>query len=133
MDNLVLADTSAWICFFSRKGFEEIKKSISTLLDENKIAIAGPILIELIQGCRTEAEKEKLKEVLGGICQLSITDDLWHFAAEMAFALRRKGVTVSAIDAIIASTAIRYNTPLLHKDGDFDLISKYTTLKVYRF
>ncbi len=132
MDNLVLVDTSAWICFFSRKGFEEIKKSISNLLDKNRIAITGPILIELIQGCRTETEKESLKEVLSGTHLLNITDELWDFAAELAFALRRKGVTVSAIDAIIASVAIRYNIHLIHKDGDFDLLSRHAQLKIYK-
>ncbi len=114
------------------KGFEEIKKSISNLLDKNRIALIGPILIELIQGCRTETEKESLKKVLNGIHSLTITDELWDFAAEMAFALRRKGITVSAIDAIIAFTAIKYNIPLLHRDGDFDLISKQTSLKIYK-
>ena len=132
MDNLVLVDTSAWICFFSRKGFEEIKKPISFLLDKNRIAITGPILIELIQGCRTEQEKENLNDVLSGCHLLTITDELWHFVAEMAFDLRRKGITVSAIDTMIASAAIKYNSPLLHRDGDFDLISKHTALKIYK-
>src|SRR3990170_856265 len=126
MDNLVLVDTSAWICFFSRKGFEEIKKSISNLLDKNRIAIMGPILIELIQGCRTEKEKENLNEVLSGIHLLRITDEIWHSASEIAFDLRRKGITVSAIDSIIAAVAIKYDVPLLHRDGDFDLISQHT-------
>jgi len=48
MKSLVLTDTSGWICFFSRRGYEEMKKRISILLDEDRVAIAGPILIELI-------------------------------------------------------------------------------------
>jgi hypothetical protein len=34
----VLVDTSAWICFFSRRGFEDLKKTLSTLLDEDRAA-----------------------------------------------------------------------------------------------
>lgn len=56
-DTIVLIDTSAWICFFARRGYKELKQTISALLDENRVAIAGPVLIELIQGCRTEKEK----------------------------------------------------------------------------
>ena len=66
MKDLVLIDTSGWICFFSRRGYEEMKKRISTLLDEDRVAIAGPILIELIQGTRNEEEKEKVERVCEG-------------------------------------------------------------------
>jgi hypothetical protein len=56
---LVLIDTSAWICFFSRRGYGEIQKALPLLLDENRSAITRPIWIELIQGTRTMEEKEK--------------------------------------------------------------------------
>jgi len=48
MKNLVLIDTSGWICFFARRGHEDIKKIIPILLDEDRVAIAGPILVELV-------------------------------------------------------------------------------------
>jgi hypothetical protein len=34
------------------------EKTLSLLLDEDRIAITGPILVELIQGTRTVEEKE---------------------------------------------------------------------------
>ena len=132
MKDLVLIDTSGWICFFSRRGFEEIKKAISTLLDEDRAAIAGPILIELIQGTRTEKEKESIKRYMRGIYWLSVTDDHWHKAAEMAFDLRRKGITSSAIDTLIATLPIEYQTMLLHKDSHFELIARNFALKCYQ-
>ena len=132
MKDLVLIDTSGWICFFSRRGFEEIKKTISTLLDEDRAAIAGPILIELIQGTRTEKEKESIKRYIRGIHWLSVTDDHWHKAAEMAFDLRRKGITSSAIDTLIATLAIEYRYILLHKDSHFELIARNTSLKCFQ-
>ena len=131
MDDLVLIDTSGWICFFSRRGFEEIKKTISTLLDEDRAAIAGPILVELIQGTRTVEEKETIKRLLRGIHWLSVTDDHWHKTAEMAFNLRRKGITSSAIDTLIATLAIEYRCILLHKDSHFELIARNSSLKRY--
>ena len=42
MKNRVLIDTSGWICFFARRGYEDMKKAISVLLDEDRVAIAGP-------------------------------------------------------------------------------------------
>jgi len=132
MDDLVLIDTSGWICFFSRRGFEEIKKIISTLLDEDKAAIVGPILVELIQGTRTVEEKETIKRLFRGIHWLSVTDDHWHKSAEMAFDLRRKGITSSTIDTLIATLAIEYRCSLLHKDSHFELIARNSPLKCYQ-
>ncbi len=129
MNDLVLVDTSAWICFFSRRGFEDLKKTLSILLDEDRAAIAGPILVELIQGTRTSDEKETIRTLIKGIHWLSLSDDHWHKAAEMAFALRRKGVTSSAIDTLIAVLAIDNGCLLLHKDSHFDLIARNSSLK----
>jgi predicted nucleic acid-binding protein len=131
MNDLVLVDTSAWICFFSRRGFEGMKRTLSTLLDEDRAAIAGPILVELIQGTRTAEEKETIKTLIRGIHWLSLSDDHWRKAAEMAFTLRRKGVTSSAIDTLIAVVAIDYECLLLHKDSHFDRIACHSSLKCH--
>lgn len=132
VDTIVLVDTSAWICYFARKGFAGLKASIANLLDQNLVAITGPILIELIQGCRTIGEKEALEQMLEGVLFYSVTDSLWHNAAEMGFTLRRKGVTVSAIDAVIATVAIDNALMLLHNDSDFDRIARHTQLAIYQ-
>ena len=64
---LVLIDTSGWICFFARRGFPELKRVISDLLDEDRVATAGPVLLELLQGCRSEAERRELEDCLEGV------------------------------------------------------------------
>jgi predicted nucleic acid-binding protein len=50
----------------------------------------------------------------------------------MAFALRRKGVTSSAIGTLIAILAIDYRCLLLHKDSHFELIAQDSSLKCYQ-
>jgi predicted nucleic acid-binding protein len=45
-------------------------------------------------------------------------------------ACRRAGETVrSPIDCLIAAIAIRVGVPVLHGDGDFDVLSRYTPLR----
>ena len=131
MRNLVLVDTSAWICFFARKGFREIKEAISILLDDNRVAIAGPILVELKQGAKADKERDSLNEVIRGLHWLTITDDHWHETADLSFRLRRKGITASSIDSLITAVALSYNCKILHKDRDFELIAKHTPVKLY--
>lgn len=131
MDDLVLVDTSAWICFFERKGFIGLKKTISTLLDEGRVAMAGPILVELVQGARTMAEKKSLERNIKGLHWLRIENKHWRKAADLSFALRRKGLTISAIDGLIAVVAISYNCQLLHQDSDFELIAGHSNLNLF--
>lgn len=130
MERPVLIDTSAWVCFFARSGFIGIREAVSQLLDEDMAAIAGPIVVELIQGARTERERDFLKSRLEGLHWLPITDSHWHEAADLSFRLRRKGVTASAIDVLLAAVAISYKCKLLHKDSDFDLIAKHSALRL---
>jgi len=71
--------------FFARSGFFEIRETVSHLLDENRAAIAGPIVVELIQGARTEKERDFLKSRLEGLHWLAVTDVHWHEAADLSF------------------------------------------------
>ena len=131
MTPLVLVDTSGWICFFAKKGYEGYKKIISTLLDEDRAATSGPILIEIVQGARNQEEKEMIMQYFQGVHWLPVYDAHWHQAGELAFDLRRKGITTSAIDTLIAALASDYQCALLHKDSDFERISKHSTLRSF--
>ena len=131
MKNRVLIDTSGWICFFARRGYEDMKKNISILLDEDRVAIAGPILVELIQGAKDIEEKQNIKDYTKGLHWLGITDEHWHKSADLIFQLRRKGVTSSIIDTLIAVLAMDYQCTLLHKDSDFNHIARNSSLICY--
>jgi predicted nucleic acid-binding protein len=128
MKECVLIDTSGWICFFARRGYKDIKKAISLLLDEDRVAIAGPILAELFQGARDIEEKQNIKDYAKGLHWLQMTDGHWYKSAELIFQLRRKGVTSSIIDVLIAVLAMDYQCTLLHKDSDFDHIARNSSL-----
>ena len=120
---MVLVDTSAWICFFARRRLPGGQAGPLRPPEEDRAAIAGPIVIEMIQGARTEEEKENIKKWIKGIHWLPVTDALSVYAAELAFALRRKGITTSAIDTLIAALAIESDCSRLpsYRDSDFDL------------
>lgn len=131
MKNLVLIDTSGWICFFASRGYEELKKVISILLDEDRVAIAGPIFVELVQGARGVEEKQNINHYAKGLHWLQVTDEHWYKSAELTFQLRRRGVTSSTIDILIAVLAMDYQCTLLHKDTDFDYIARNSSLVCY--
>ena len=126
--DLILVDTSAWIGFFARTGYQNIKTYLGTLLDLDLATTAGPIALELIQGCRTVPERTVLEERLRALQWLRTDEEHWYKAGEAAFALRRAGITVSAIDALIATLAESYGCSLLHLDSDFKSIARHTRL-----
>jgi predicted nucleic acid-binding protein len=129
-NNPVLVDTSAWICFFAKSGYAEIKARLRELLDNDQVATAGPIALELLQGCRSSEERALLEEKLKALHWLSTQDQHWYTAGGLAFALRCKGVTVSAIDVLIATLAEDYGCALLQRDSDFGLIAQNTDLRL---
>jgi predicted nucleic acid-binding protein len=124
----VLVDTSAWIGFFAKKGYKEIKACLTALLDHDRVATAGPIALELLQGCRSQEERIELEQKLHALHWLATEDRHWYQAGERAFTLRRAGLTVSAIDALIATLAESYGCALLQRDRDFEQIARHTSL-----
>ena len=130
--DLVLVDTSAWIGFFAKSGHDAIKTRLMALLDHDQVATAGPIVLELLQGCRSLEERAQLEHMLEALHWLATEDRHWFEAGKQAFALRRAGITVSAIDALIATLADSYGCSLLQQDRDFEHISRHTRLRLVK-
>jgi predicted nucleic acid-binding protein len=126
----VLVDSSAWICFFARRGYPEIKARLGSLLDDDRVAITGPIVLELLQGCRSEAERVKLEALFLGLHWLRVEDRHWHEAGKIAFGLRRLGLTIGTVDILIATIARDHGSPLLHRDSDFTQIAQHIELRI---
>jgi len=127
---VVLVDTSVWIDFFARSGHRSIKDTLVTLLDNDQAATAGPIVLEVLQGCRSASERGRLEQNLGALHWLPVEDRHWYLAGTMAFRLRRRGVTISALDALIATLAESSGCPLFQHDRDFVLIARHTELRL---
>jgi len=83
------------------------------------------IILELLQGCRTVAERDSLKIKLESLDILPITPPVWEQAYELGFTLRRKGLTIPTVDLIIAALALEENIFLLHHDQHFERIVPY--------
>ena len=129
-----LVDTSAWLFALRKDANPEIKSRLDTLLREDIVLITGIIKLELLGGTRTREEFSRLKSRLDALPYVSIEEPLlWDLAYEMAFDLRRKGVTIPYTDILIASAAIKGDIILLHADVHFDQVAKHSKLRVESF
>jgi predicted nucleic acid-binding protein len=133
LSELFLVDTSAWI-FALRKDFlPVIKDRIEYLLKENVIFTTGMVKLELLGGTKSENEFHRLKSRLDALESVKCDSGLWEDAYNLAFGLRRKGITVPYTDILISSCALKIGATLVHSDAHFDLIHKHSDLEVESF
>jgi predicted nucleic acid-binding protein len=128
---VILADTSAWAEYLRATG-SRANLRLRDLLDREEIATTDVVLMELLAGARDDGHRNTLRRLLAR-CDFLTTDAPRDYedAAELYRACRRGGETVRALtDCLIASVAIRTQTPLLHADADFERIARYSALEI---
>ena len=130
MPPLSLVDTSAWIFALRRNPSIAVSERIGTLLAADTAATCGTIRLELLGGARDEVEFSRLGQRLRGLHYLPTEEADWQQSAQLAFDLRRRGVTVPYSDVLLSALAIRHNATLLHANRDFDLIARHSRLMV---
>ena len=132
-NNLFLVDTSAWILALRKDFLPGVKDRIAYLLKENAIITSGMIKLELLGGTRAEKEFQRLKTRLDALEMVKTDTSLWEKAYDLAFRLRRKGITVPYTDILIAASAIVAAATVVHADSHFDLMGPHCGLKVESF
>lgn len=100
------------------------------LIGSGGAAVNETIELELLVGCRTDEEFNLVRRNLAGVNRMQIQRTTWDIADSLGFDLRRKGVTTSVPDLLIAASAIEHDATLLHADRDFDRIAEHSDLRV---
>ena len=118
---LVLVDTCIWVPFFNRPQSPE-KRVISDLLDEDRVALVGPILAEILQGFRRDEQADWVASELRGVRYIDIVWDDWRAAARLGRRLVARGHTLPLTDLAIAAVAMNHNAAVYSSDPHFDLM-----------
>lgn len=123
-ENKYFLDTSAWILSFKTKGYQTAKKRLRQAIENGYIVTSPLILMELVQGCHTNKEKNELLDTMSSLMQIIPEDKVWKLAIDMSFKLKRKGITIPTVDIIIASLVISHDLLLVHMDKHFNYIKQ---------
>jgi predicted nucleic acid-binding protein len=126
---MIVVDTSVWIDYF--KGIDSQETNIlDHALDNDAVAIGDLILLEILQGFRSDKDYKLAKNHLLALQQYNmLTPDLAIQAAENYRKLRKKGITIrKTADVIIATFCIQNRLPLLYTDRDFIPFSEHLKL-----
>lgn len=130
-NRLVLADSTAWVSHLTGQR-AAISEAMGELLRAHRIAINAVIRMEVLTGALDEAQYAELADLFQGLHVLPLSDALWSRAERLRCELRRKGHVVPVPDVLIACAALIYDCDMLHADRHFDLIARFTSLKVHR-
>jgi predicted nucleic acid-binding protein len=117
---VIVVDSSVWIDFFHGVSTPEVER-LDGLLGVTPLAIGDLVLVEVMQGFRTDQDVATARQLFRSLALLPMLggSNAWK-AAENYRQLRRKGITVrKTIDGIIATACIEANLPLLFSDRDF--------------
>ncbi len=100
----ILVDSSVWIAAANPRNKECL--NLRRLILRNELLyVVKPIQVEVCQGARTEEEFHKLWDAFLGFEFLDVTDRLWGLSAFNYFKCRKKGITLSTVDCLIATLA----------------------------
>lgn len=121
-DPSVLVDSSLWIAWLDLHAPAELKRTMETLLETNRIAITDMVRLEVIAGARGLEEFVKFQMDFDEVPRLETTLREWRKAETLSLVLNRQGQRVPAADTLIAAVAIAYGVPLWHADRDFERI-----------
>lgn len=133
MSELFLVDTSAWIVSFRKAGAPLLKEFLRSSITAELVMTCPVVILELLQGCKTETERDNLRTKLESLEVRAITPAVWERTYSLGFSLARKGVIVPTADLVIASVAIENEATLLHQDRHYETIAKHVNLKTKCF
>ena len=121
---MVLVDSSSWIHYFRARGDAVVRDRVIRLLQQGEAAWCPLIRLELWNGAGSEEDRRALREHELWVPDLSVTDEVWAKACELASHCRRRGRTSPATDVLIAACARHYHVAIESSDTHFEFLMR---------
>ncbi len=117
---MIIADTSVWIDYFNGK-VDSYTDELDKQLNEGNVVLGDLILLEILQGIKSDKEYSKTKKILETLDQYEMLgQSMVTRCANNYRQLRKQGMTIrKTADVIIATFCIENKIPLLFTDRDF--------------
>ena len=129
MSGRVLVDTSAWIEFF-RGTPSACGDKVGELLRRGRTCVTGLIVVELWRGAKGTQELRTLNQLVRSVTSLEVNDEVYRKAGELSYRMARRGLKLGTVDAVIAATAMRHDSPVLTLDDHFHQIRRFAPLRL---
>jgi predicted nucleic acid-binding protein len=119
---LILVDSSVWIDFLNSNRGRAGNELERLIRSDASLAIAGVIVTEVLQGLRRDVDE--VARLLTGWPLIEPGGFATYVVAASIFRqARARGLTLSTVDALLASLAIEYQAALFTVDKDFERLA----------
>jgi predicted nucleic acid-binding protein len=95
---------------------------LERLLMENVVTTCGVVMFEVLQGIKSEGEKNKILGILASLPYVEMTIKLWQHAADLSILLKKNGVSLPFSDILIAAIASENDLSIYTLDNHFKQI-----------
>jgi predicted nucleic acid-binding protein len=119
--HLVLIDTCVWSPFFDGRKSRE-KTAVEILLDEDRAALIGPLLAEVLHGFRRDDRADWAASYLRGLHYFEVAWEDSRQAASLGRRMAARGHKLPLVDLTVAAIAMRTDAAVYSTDPHFDLI-----------
>ena len=119
---VILIDTSSWIHLLRPDGDPAVRARVETALRTGDACWCPIVQLELWNGARGDPEKRTLRRFAAVLPILTMDEQVWSAAYDLARRARARGVTVPAVDVAIAACARRHGAGLESADKDFEML-----------
>jgi predicted nucleic acid-binding protein len=126
---VIFVDSSVWIAGF--RGDPPIRKELTRLIDDDLVALATPVRLELLAGSR-RGEVGRLKRVLSALPTFAPQATTWKRVESWIEVATKAGQRFGVMDLLIASTAKEQGAAIWSLDGDFERMAKLRFVKAHR-
>ena len=127
---MIVVDTSVWINAFRDEKSSEARH-LSELLDNDEVAIAIPIRIEILSGVR-RSEQPRLCRTLSALPTFYPNDTTWQRIEDWLGKIKNAGDWFGIGDLLIAGIAAENHAAIWSLDGDFARMAKLKLIEQYR-
>ena len=104
---------------------------MESVADLEEVVTCLPVIQEVLQGFTDERAFSTARTALHALpaVESPLRVEVFEEAAQLYRAARRAGYTVrSGVDCLIAACALRHGLTVLHRDRDYDVLARVSSL-----
>ncbi len=127
---MIVVDTSVWVEYFrGRPGSASI--NLDQLLDQEQVAMAAPVRIELIAGAGRQ-DGVRLRRVLSALPHWLPTDATWATMETWVLFASLRGQHFGVGDLLIGAIAAERGVTIWSLDDDFERLARLGLVTLHR-
>jgi predicted nucleic acid-binding protein len=92
---------------------------VSELAADDRVVLCDAVRLELWNGARSARDHRVLRAMEEDLETVPTTAEVWTVARRLARSSRRRGLTIPAMDLLIAACAAHHRCELVHHDARF--------------